>query len=83
MNEYAITEIWGSKGAPVLAYVKATSGTQAIVTYLIESGYTAREEPNGDLVTSDDAPSLRADLVTERVIGRMAKEGFEYSGHDH
>lgn len=66
MNEYSIREVWGSRGAPTLGYIKAESSLAAIVAYLTKEGYSARIE-NGDLITQDDAPSLRADLVTRNV----------------
>ena len=60
MNTYAIREVWGSQGAPTLGYVTAASATRAVVAFLRSRGYDAREESNGDLITSDDAPSLVA-----------------------
>lgn len=63
MNRYEIREVWGAKGAPLLDTLLAKDAGHAVVAYLRSHGYAARIMPNGDLITSDDAPSLRADKV--------------------
>lgn len=63
LNTYNVREVWGSEGAPVMAVVLAPDATVACVLALRNAGYGARIDDDGDLVTSDDAPSVVAERV--------------------
>ncbi len=63
LKEYELRENWQAQGAPVVGRVKARNHAAAVVKWLRANGYEARVEPNGDLVTHEDAPRL----LTRRV----------------
>jgi hypothetical protein len=59
---YAIREVWGSKGAPVLARVTAPTAIAACVTYLRSRGWEARECDDG-MIADSEAPPVMAEFL--------------------